>query len=91
MRFNRQHHHHHPPMPSHSPPDPSYSNPSSKRHSHDLAYPSSDYPASIWRTQNPLNPPHQMKHTGGNNENPLLKLNELSQRSSAQVNERNSR
>lgn len=91
MRFNRQHLHHHPAIPHHSPPDPSYPNPTSKRPSYDLGYPSNDYPASIWRAQNPLNHPHQMKHSGGNNESSLSKLSEISQRSSGQMNERNSR
>lgn len=92
MRLSRQHHHHPSSIPAHSPSDPSYSNPSSKRHSHDLGYPTNDYPASIWRAQNLPNPSHPMKHTSANNENPLLKLNELSRYSSARVvNERRSR
>jgi hypothetical protein len=91
MRLSR----HHPPPPSvpgHSPPNPSYS---SKRHAHDVGYPTNDYPASIWRTQNMTNPQQQMhsqmKLNPGTNENPLLKLNELSRHSSTRPNERNSR
>jgi len=106
MRFNRQQqqqqqqqqqhlHHNPPPVSNHSPPDSSYSTQSSKRHSHDLGYPTNDYPTSIWRTQNMTNPQQQihsqMKLNSGTNENPLLKLNELSRHSSTRNNERNSR
>jgi hypothetical protein len=96
MRLSR-HHHHLSSMPGHSPPEPSYSTQSSKRHSHDVGYPTGDYPASIWRTQNMTNPQQpqqihsQMKLNPGTNENPLLKLNELSRHSATRVNERNSR
>jgi hypothetical protein len=98
MRLSRPHHHphhHSPSVSAHSPPDPSYSNQSAKRHSHDLGYPTNDYPTSIWRTQNIPNPQQQMhsqmKHNPGTNENPLLKLNELSRHSSTRTNERDSR
>jgi hypothetical protein len=98
MRLNRQHHqqqqqqqHHH----HHSPPDSSYSNQSSKRHSHDIGYPPNDYQTSIWRTQTMPNSQQQihsqMKHNPGTNENPLLKLNELSRHSATRVTDRNSR
>jgi hypothetical protein len=70
----------------HSPPDPStYS--SQKRHSHEniehMRYPTNDYSTPIWRTQNnPQQQIHsQLKSNSGTNENPLLKLNELSRHS----------
>jgi hypothetical protein len=99
MRLSRQHHHQPPPPPpsvtGRSPPDPIYSSQSSKRHSHDLGYPTNDYPASIWRASNMANPQQQMhpqmKLNPGTNENPLLKLSDLSRHSSTRVNERNSR
>ena len=92
MRLSRHPHHHPPPVAGRSPPDPTYSSSSSKRHSHDLGYPTGDYPASIWRATNPQQQLHaQMKLSQGVNENPLLKLNELSRNSSARVPERNSR
>ncbi|CAF3901687.1 unnamed protein product, partial [Adineta steineri] len=94
MRYKMAHHHQPSSMPSHSPPDPSYPTHATKRHSHDLGYPTDDYPASIWRTQNMSNPqqmhPH-MQHNPGANENPLIKLNELSRHSSTRATERNSR
>lgn len=97
MRLGR-HAHHPSSLRGHSPTDPSYSQ-SSKRHSHDLGYSTNDYPASIWHTQNMNNPQQQQpqsmhsqtKHNQAPNENPLLKLNELSRYSSARTNERNSR
>lgn len=48
-------------------------------------YPTNDYPTSIWRTQNPNNSQQQqqqhMHSQMKSNENPLLKLNELSRHS----------
>ena len=84
MRLNRPQpqSHHHSPSESSYPP-----NPTSKRHSHDLGYPTSDYPTSVWRTQNLPNSQQQihaqLKHNSG--------TNDLSRHSATRQTERNSR
>jgi len=88
LRLSRHSHHPHgPPIPTHSPPDPT------KRHPHDLAYPTSDYASAMWRSQNL---PNQQMHTSmklnsTTAKNPLLELNELSRHSASRPTERNSR
>jgi hypothetical protein len=95
MRLSRHLHHQPPSVPGHSPPDPPYPTHALKRHSHDMGYPTGDYSSSVWRTQNMNNPQQQvhpqMKLNSGTNENPLLKLNDLSRHSSARTAENNSR
>lgn len=90
MRLARPHH----PasMRGHSPPDPAYPSAASKRHPQDMGYPTNDYPPSMWHTPNMNNHQQlQMKHHPSGNENPLLKLNELSRYSSTHPSERSSR
>jgi hypothetical protein len=94
MRLNR-HHHHPSSIPGHSPPESSYPAQATKRHSHDLGYPTGDYPASVWRTQNMTNPQQQQQqqqmHSQMKLENPLLKHSDLSRHTATRVAERNSR
>jgi hypothetical protein len=64
-----------------------------------MRYSSGDYATPIWRTQNLNNPQQQqqlhsqLKSNSGTNENPLLKLNDLSRQSArvASVTDRDTR
>ena len=50
-----------------------------------MRYPTGDYSTPIWRTQNLNNTQQihsQLKSNAGTNENPLLKINEISRHSS---------